>query len=267
MLTEHTANSLQLATHGPVERVVREAGHDLVIDPAKALCESLVMMVDDEETTIEVLEAVLEDFGYRNFVTTTRSSEAIDLLMREPVDVVLLDINMPEVTGFDILRDMRSRPELEHVPVIILTASNDSKTKLEALHLGATDFLAKPVDPSELALRLRNTLAAKSYLDRLTYFDRFMMDGSYAFFQIREVFVYLSRDLRPYHLNGFSKEDIRDIKAAYNSAFSSNLPWKEVLTELQQMSPEMMLIAVTHSDEVAARMQRRMAVDQGRLRE
>ncbi len=171
MLTEHTANSLQLATHGPVERVVREAGHDLVIDPAKALCESLVMMVDDEETTIEVLEAVLEDFGYRNFVTTTRSSEAIDLLMREPVDVVLLDINMPEVTGFDILRDMRSRPELEHVPVIILTASNDSKTKLEALHLGATDFLAKPVDPSELALRLRNTLAAKSYLDRLTYFD------------------------------------------------------------------------------------------------
>jgi diguanylate cyclase (GGDEF)-like protein len=66
---------------------------------------------------------------------------------------------------------MRTERTLRHVPVIILTSAADAETKLRALELGATDFLAKPVDASELALRLRNTLIAKIYHDRLAYFD------------------------------------------------------------------------------------------------
>jgi diguanylate cyclase (GGDEF)-like protein len=60
---------------------------------------------------------------------------------------------------------------LEHIPVIVLTSATDADTKLKSLELGANEFLAKPVDPSELALRMRNTLAAKAYQDRLVYFD------------------------------------------------------------------------------------------------
>ena len=60
---------------------------------------------------------------------------------------------------------------MRHVPVIVLTSSTDAETKLKALELGATDFLAKPTDPSELALRLRNTLSAKAYRDRLANYD------------------------------------------------------------------------------------------------
>jgi diguanylate cyclase (GGDEF)-like protein len=86
-------------------------------------------------------------------------------------DVVLLDLMMPEVGGLDILRAMREDDELRRIPVVILTSSTDADTKLQALELGANDFLAKPVDPSELALRLQNTLAAKAYQDRLTYYD------------------------------------------------------------------------------------------------
>ena len=78
---------------------------------------------------------------------------------------------MPQMSGFDILKAVRAHPKLNHLPVIILTSSSDNQDKLLALDLGATDFLAKPVDPSELRLRVRNTLAAKAYMDHLAYYD------------------------------------------------------------------------------------------------
>ncbi len=136
-----------------------------------ALPNATVMMVDDEPTTLEVLQAFLEDAGYKNFVTTSQSTCALELLAKANPDVVLLDLNMPEITGFDILAAMRVHSKFRYIPVIVLTSSTDAETKLKALQLGATDFLAKPVDSSELALRLRNTLTAKAYQDHLTYYD------------------------------------------------------------------------------------------------
>ena len=135
------------------------------------LHEATVMMVDDEPTTIDVLQTFLETEGYKRFITTSESIHAMDLIISENPDVLLLDLHMPEVTGFDILARLRGDPRYRHIPVIVLTSATDSETKLKALQLGATDFLGKPVDPSELALRLRNTLAAKAYQDRLTFYD------------------------------------------------------------------------------------------------
>jgi diguanylate cyclase (GGDEF)-like protein len=137
----------------------------------QVLREATVMMVDDEPTTMDVLQAFLENEGYERFVTTTESNRALDLLGSENPDVVLLDLHMPGISGFDILSSMRRDQRYRHTPVIVLTSATDSDTKLKALQLGASDFLAKPVDPSELALRLRNTLAAKAYQDRLTFYD------------------------------------------------------------------------------------------------
>lgn len=133
--------------------------------------DATVMIVDDEVTTIEILQAFLEDAGYRQFVTTSDATRALALMESELPDVVLTDLNMPEVSGFDILAAMRAHSEFRHIPAIMLTSADDSETKLKALQLGASDFLAKPVDPSELALRLRNTLAAKAYQDRLAFYD------------------------------------------------------------------------------------------------
>jgi diguanylate cyclase len=140
-------------------------------DLYQALHEATVMMVDDEPTTIDVLQTFLETEGYKRFITTTESIRAMDLVASENPDVLLLDLNMPNVTGFDILARLRGDQRYRHTPVIVLTSATDSETKLKALQLGASDFLAKPVDPSELALRLRNTLAAKAYQDRLTFYD------------------------------------------------------------------------------------------------
>ena len=133
--------------------------------------QATIMMVDDEPIIIETLQMFLEDAGYENFVTTTEPRKALNMLVLKKPDVVLLDLMMPDVNGLEILTWMRAEGGLKHIPVIILTSATDPETKLKALELGATDFLGKPVDSSELALRLRNTLAAKSYQDRLLYYD------------------------------------------------------------------------------------------------
>jgi len=128
-------------------------------------------MVDDEPILMEVLQAFLEDEGYRNFITLEDSTLAMDCLMKEQPDILLLDLKMPIVNGFEILKQVRKNEYLKRLPVIVLTSSTDAETKLQALELGATDFLAKPIDASELALRLRNTLTVKAYLDQLAFYD------------------------------------------------------------------------------------------------
>jgi diguanylate cyclase (GGDEF)-like protein len=131
----------------------------------------VVMMVDDEPLNIEVLQTFLEEAGYREFISVTEPEKALTLLAERHPDVLLLDLVMPGMSGFEILERMRVDETLRHIPVIVLTSSTDAETKLKALELGATDFLGKPTDPSELALRLRNTLSAKAYRDRLANYD------------------------------------------------------------------------------------------------
>lgn len=138
---------------------------------AEVLADAKIMMVDDESITMEIVQAYLEDVGYRNFHLLEDSSIAMAAIEEQRPDVLLLDLMMPEVNGFDILKRVRAHADLKHLPVIVLTSSTDASTKLQALDFGATDFLAKPVDPSELALRVRNTLAAKAYQDQLAFYD------------------------------------------------------------------------------------------------
>ena len=125
--------------------------------------DALVMMVDDEPLAIEVTRVHLEDAGYSRFVCTSDSLSAVDMVVSERPDVLLLDLMMPGLSGLEILARLESANLLKDVPTIVLTASRDRADKLQALQLGATEFLMKPLDPTELVLRLRNTLAAKAY--------------------------------------------------------------------------------------------------------
>ncbi len=129
------------------------------------------MMVDDEPITMEVIQTFLEDAGYERFRLIEDSRLAFDEILELRPDILLLDLMMPNIGGFEILEKIRAHPQIGYLPVIILTSSCEAETKLQALDKGATDFLAKPVDPSELALRVRNTLAAKAYQDQLAYYD------------------------------------------------------------------------------------------------
>ena len=129
------------------------------------------MMVDDEPIMLDIVQALLEEEGYRHFITVQDSTQAVDKLLESNPDILLLDLDMPRVDGFQVLQAVRALDEYHFLPVLILTAASDPQSKLKALELGATDFLSKPVDPSELALRIRNTLSAKAYQDQLTYYD------------------------------------------------------------------------------------------------
>ncbi len=137
----------------------------------RKLTDSTIMIVDDEPINIEVVQAFLEEEGYTTFITVEDSTRAMKILEEKRPDLVLLDLQMPEVSGFEILAEAREHPKFKHLPIIILTASTDTESKLKALGLGATDFLAKPLDPCELGLRVRNTLGAKAYQDQLAYYD------------------------------------------------------------------------------------------------
>ena len=131
------------------------------------LLDAKVMMVDDEPLMTALVETHLEDAGYTNFVTTNDPREALATMRREAPGVLLLDLMMPQVSGFEVLEAVRADPELRYTPVIVLTAATSADAKLRALQLGATDFLSKPVDESELVLRVRNTLAFQQYTQRL----------------------------------------------------------------------------------------------------
>lgn len=130
-----------------------------------------IMMVDDEPITMEFVQVFLEEAGYRKFIIEDDSKRAIGVMEKTTPDILLLDLVMPGMSGFDILALVRQHETLKHLPVVVLTSSSDNETKLKALELGATDFLSKPVDPSELVLRVRNTLAVKAYQDQLAFYD------------------------------------------------------------------------------------------------
>jgi len=126
-----------------------------------------IFLVDDEPLNIRIVNKFLGKAGYSNCEFTTNPMEALGLVIRSEPDLVLLDIMMPGVSGLDLLSAIRADAHLQHIPVVMMSAVEDRDTKLQALELGATDFLAKPVDPSELVLRVRNTLLVKTHLDGL----------------------------------------------------------------------------------------------------
>ena len=128
---------------------------------------SRVMIIDDAPINIKVVRKYLQGEGYDDIIGISDPREARDEILQARPDVVVLDIMMPEISGLEILQWIRSHQELNHIPVVILTASTDRETKLEALELGATDFLTKPVDRAELIPRIRNALTVKAHHDHL----------------------------------------------------------------------------------------------------
>lgn len=133
----------------------------------ESLLNCKILIVDDEPINVKVCQKYLHELGYKRCVGLTDSTRTIAVILDERPDVVILDVMMPIVSGVDVLKMIRRHDELAHLPVLILTASADRTTKLTVLNLGATDFLTKPIDPSEMAPRVRNVLSVKRYHDSL----------------------------------------------------------------------------------------------------
>ena len=118
-----------------------------------------ILIIDDEQANVRLLERILELIGATHVQSTTDSRQALALFVDFRPDLVLLDLHMPNVTGFDILEQIKALTGGENpVPVLVLTADVTSKTKHHALRLGAKDYLTKPLDQAEVLLRIRNLL-------------------------------------------------------------------------------------------------------------
>ena len=124
-----------------------------------------ILIVDDEPINVEVVREYLASVGYTRFTTLSDAREVLPFIAEDEPDLVLLDIMMPHVNGIEILRQMRSDPRMAFIPVLILTAAEEEE--LNALELGATDVLGKPVAPASLIARVRNALVIKAHHDHL----------------------------------------------------------------------------------------------------
>src|SRR6201991_1842208 len=106
-----------------------------------------VLAVDDQAVNLRLLDAVLTPRGHR-VIAVSSGAEALAALENEDIDIVLLDVLMPEMDGYEVCRRMRSNPSTEFLPVVMITASG-SEQRLNALLSGADDFITKPFDQSE----------------------------------------------------------------------------------------------------------------------
>ena len=123
-----------------------------------------VLMVDDEVDYLTLLKLKLVNEGF-DVVATDNAEEALKLMAQEKPDLAVVDVIMPGMDGLALFRKMRGGGgDLADTPVIVLTAKDDTQVKVEALHLGAEDYLVKPVDLKELAARIRNIIRRDSRL-------------------------------------------------------------------------------------------------------
>ncbi len=126
-----------------------------------------ILIVDDEPANIRVLERLLNSKGYTCIESITDPREAVAGYQKFQPDLVILDLNMPHLNGFQILEQFNNLDQEYHVPVMVLTAQIDKNSKLKALELGARDFLSKPFDLVELSMRIRNLLEVRLLIDQL----------------------------------------------------------------------------------------------------
>lgn len=124
-----------------------------------------VLLVDDDVTVIQVLSKTLSSIARLRFAT--RGEDALRLARESPPDLVLLDAEMPGMSGFEVWIAMRDDPALKDVPAIFVTGYGGDDTEEEGLALGAADFIAKPIRPAILLARVRTQLRLKKALDEL----------------------------------------------------------------------------------------------------
>ncbi|MCX6220845.1 MAG: response regulator [Bacteroidia bacterium] len=135
-----------------------------MIDPS--FKKANIMIVDDQEANIDVLEGFLEIQGYNNLKTITDPRTVVELYKSFKPDLILLDLTMPYLTGFEVMDQLKNLiQENTFLPILVLTADITNETKLKALSGGASDFLTKPFNLLEVGLRIKNLLLS-SYLQQ-----------------------------------------------------------------------------------------------------
>lgn len=135
-------------------------------DNATTTDDATILVVDDLPQNIKLLDAILSPRGF-TVLSAGSGREALELLSAQVPDLVLLDIVMPGIDGYETCRRIRSNPVTSFLPVVMITASGDEQ-KVRAIEAGADDFISKPFDQAELLARVRSLVRVKRYHDTVT---------------------------------------------------------------------------------------------------
>jgi putative two-component system response regulator len=134
--------------------------------PEAQVDEPKVLLVDDNTANLQVLRENLDGLGYKLLIAKNGKS-ALEIVQKARPDLILLDIMMPEMDGYEVCRRLKAVEETRHIPVIFLTAMADAQDEAKGLAIGAVDYITKPINPELVRARVRNHLELKRHRDRL----------------------------------------------------------------------------------------------------
>jgi putative two-component system response regulator len=141
-------------------------GLTLMTNPLTPLNDMPILIADDNAAQLLLLKRLAESCGYQQVRVTDNPQEVFSLIRDGKAELLLLDLHMPMLDGFQVMRSLRALPLAKHIPILALTADDNPETKVKALESGASDFLSKPLDTAETKLRVKNLLLARhAYLE------------------------------------------------------------------------------------------------------
>ncbi len=126
----------------------------------------VILIVDDNRENLELLEAYLEDIDCKT-IAAYDGPEALEIIRNDKPDLILLDIMMPKMSGFEVCRRVKNDPATAHIPIIMVTALNDFGDMQRAVDCGTDDFVSKPVNKLEMLTRVKTMLKLKHLTDKL----------------------------------------------------------------------------------------------------
>ncbi len=138
-----------------------------------------IIIVDDIAKNIQVAASILQDYDL-NISFADNGKKALDIIRSREIDLILLDIMMPEMDGFEVCRQLKEDKATAHIPVIFLTAKTDTESIVKGFELGASDYVNKPFNPQELVARVKTHLKLKHMTDSLKASEKRLMEANAA---------------------------------------------------------------------------------------
>lgn len=132
---------------------------------------SRILVVDDEKQNLKLIESILVPLGYQTFLAYDGEDALVKVIEHKP-DLILLDIMMPRMDGFEVARRLKNDDKTKIIPIVMVTSLGEVEDKVRALEAGADDFLSKPVDSAELKARIRSLLKVKAYNDTIRDYQK-----------------------------------------------------------------------------------------------